>query len=293
MFIIFIMFVSIYRGVSNNLNFLSEIVRNYHFRSGDFTTKFIGLEYPKGFKGVELTKEELSNLTSAAYVYDLVKRNMESGLTREDWDVVYNPSHSSFEVDVVTVKGTSTKQSNTAKLHFKEFLDVRDETKSEEDEDDEDIPESFFQVKLSNGSRVTLDETSIYDNSPVVYTSVDNEHFPIQVLGETPKGYKMMFRGAEFDVKVRPESVHDLTKYMKEKKPLDTSKFIMAPMAGALVRVYVEPGQTVAAGQPIAIVEAMKMQNKLVAEKDGKVKSVKAIKGDNVSLNQIIVEFEH
>jgi propionyl-CoA carboxylase alpha chain len=59
------------------------------------------------------------------------------------------------------------------------------------------------------------------------------------------------------------------------------------------VKLYVEPGQTVAAGQSIAIVEAMKMQNKLVAEKDGKIKLVKAKSGDNVSLNQIIVEFEN
>ena len=79
---------------------------------------------------------------------------------------------------------------------------------------------------------------------------------------------------------------------MKEKKPVDTSKFIMSPMAGALIKMYVEPGQHVSAGQSIAIVEAMKMQNILKAERDGVVKAVSAAAGDPVAADDVLVEFE-
>lgn len=131
------------------MSFLSEIVRNYRFRTGEFTTKFIGQEYPKGFKGVELTEEEVKNVTSVAYLYDLIKRGSDSGLNRDDWAYTYDVHNPDFEDDVITVHGTTTKQHKMTHIHFKEFV----ETTEEEAEEEEELPPTYIRAKLSNGER--------------------------------------------------------------------------------------------------------------------------------------------
>ena len=99
-------------------------------------------------------------------------------------------------------------------------------------------------------------------------------------------------RGAAHRVAVMPRHVADLTRHMIEKIPPDLSRFLLAPMPGLLTRLEVAVGDKVEAGQPIAVVEAMKMENILRAVKAATVKSVSAEVGESLSVDQVIVEFE-
>mgnify|MGYP000644470305 FL=1 len=83
-----------------------------------------------------------------------------------------------------------------------------------------------------------------------------------------------------------------LHKLMPYKAPPDTSKMLLSPMPGLLVQVAVQPGQEVKAGERVAVIEAMKMENVLLASADGVVKEIKAQKGDSLAVDQAIVEFE-
>ena len=114
----------------------------------------------------------------------------------------------------------------------------------------------------------------------------------VQYLSRTPGGYTLLTCGRTCDVKVRTVHEHSLAQHMIEKIPLDTSKFIMAPMPGAVISVTVQPGDEVFAGQAVAVLEAMKMQNELVAEKNGIVKSVMVAAGESVAVDDVLVEFE-
>ena len=89
-----------------------------------------------------------------------------------------------------------------------------------------------------------------------------------------------------------PTHVANLSKHMIEKVPPDLSKFLIAPMPGLLVRLDVKAGDTVEAGQPLAVVEAMKMENILRAEKAAVVKTISAQQGESLSVDQVILELE-
>jgi propionyl-CoA carboxylase alpha chain len=89
-----------------------------------------------------------------------------------------------------------------------------------------------------------------------------------------------------------PRHIAELSRHMIEKVPPDMSRFLLAPMPGLLTRLEVKAGDKVEAGQPVAVVEAMKMENILRAEKSAKVKATPAKAGDSLAVDQVIVEFE-
>ena len=125
----------------------------------------------------------------------------------------------------------------------------------------------------------------------MVHCEVDDK--PLSVKVETTRaGFKLTTRGAIHDVQVLPAHIAHLTRHMIEKIPPDLSKFLICPMPGLLVSLNVGEGDTVEAGQPLAVVEAMKMENILRAEKAGKVKSVNAKAGDSLAVDAIILEME-
>ena len=99
-------------------------------------------------------------------------------------------------------------------------------------------------------------------------------------------------RGARHEVLVMARHIAELSKHMIEKVPPDLSRFLLAPMPGLLTRLEVKAGDTVEAGQPVAVVEAMKMENILRAPKSTTVKATPAKAGDSLAVDQVIVEFE-
>jgi len=133
--------------------------------------------------------------------------------------------------------------------------------------------------------------------------NVDDTIFRIALPGDThpavlqlvqvlPLGYRIQHMGNYYDVKVMTPTEAKLSAYMKEKTPIDTTKMILSPMPGALRHVYVQEGDVVAPGTPLATVEAMKMQNVLRAVGPGKVKKIHREAGAILSVDELILELE-
>jgi propionyl-CoA carboxylase alpha chain len=107
-----------------------------------------------------------------------------------------------------------------------------------------------------------------------------------------PMGFRMRLRGADLKVHVRTPRQHALAGHMLEKAPPDTSKYLLCPMPGLVVKINVDVGEEVQEGQALATVEAMKMENILKAERKGVVKAVKAAAGASLKVDDVILEFE-
>jgi len=122
---------------------------------------------------------------------------------------------------------------------------------------------------------------------------VDGE--PLTVLVERAvglQGYNLNYRGSTINAAVRTHNAHALVQYMPEKVAPDTSQFLLCPMPGLVVSINVEVGDEVKVGQALAVVEAMKMENILRAERDGVIAKVEAAAGDSLQVDHVIIEFE-
>jgi propionyl-CoA carboxylase alpha chain len=126
---------------------------------------------------------------------------------------------------------------------------------------------------------------------PIFSGTINGEQVFIQVLREN-QTYRLLHGGSQVDVRIVTPKVAELLKYMPEKPPPDLSKFLISPMPGLLVSISVKPGDVVNAGQELAVLEAMKMENTLLAENDGVVARVLHKPGANLAVNDVIMEFE-
>jgi propionyl-CoA carboxylase alpha chain len=125
----------------------------------------------------------------------------------------------------------------------------------------------------------------------LLVVGIDERRRVVQVA-RSAREWLLTTRGAAHRVSVLPRHVAELTRHMIEKVPPDMSRFLLAPMPGLLTRLEVAVGDKVEAGQPVAVVEAMKMENILRAAKASTVKHVSAGVGESLAVDQIIVEFE-
>ena len=125
--------------------------------------------------------------------------------------------------------------------------------------------------------------------------TVDGQPFTVQMArgaGKNPLAIRVVHNGTQMDAIVMHPRTAELHQLMPYKAPPDMSKFVLSPMPGLLVQVAVQPGQEVKAGERVAVIEAMKMENVLFASADGVVKEVRAQKGDSLAVDQAIVEFQ-
>ena len=125
----------------------------------------------------------------------------------------------------------------------------------------------------------------------LIEASIGDEPLTIQIK-KTITGFVLTTRGASHEARVLPQSIADHAVHMIEKEPPDLSKMLICPMPGLLVALHVGEGDEVEEGQPLAVVEAMKMENILRAEKSGVVKSVQAEQGDSLAVDAVILELE-
>jgi propionyl-CoA carboxylase alpha chain len=124
---------------------------------------------------------------------------------------------------------------------------------------------------------------------------VNGKPFTAQVERGTPKNplaLQIQHNGTRIEALVVSPRMAELHQMMPFKTPPDMSRFVLSPMPGLLVNVAVTPGQKVQAGERVAVIEAMKMENILFAAHDGVVKNVMASKGESLTVDQVIVEFE-
>ncbi|MCM2560548.1 acetyl/propionyl/methylcrotonyl-CoA carboxylase subunit alpha [Lutimaribacter sp. EGI FJ00015] len=248
-------------GIGHNLPFLSAVMDHPKFTAGDMTTAFIAEEYPDGFDGVALDEAALRRIAAccaAMHRVAEIRRARVSG--RMD-----NHERHVGEDWNVTLQGQS--------------FDLR--TAADRD---------GATVTFADGGshRVTGDWTP---GDQLADMLVDGKALVMKV-GKISGGFRIRSRGADLKVHVRSPRQAELARRMPEKLPPDTSKMLLCPMPGLIVKVDVEEGQEVQEGQALCTVEAMKMENILRAERKGIVAKINAGPGDSLAVDDVIMEFE-
>ena len=248
-------------GIGHNLPFLSAVMDHPKFVSGDMTTAFIAEEYPEGFNGVALDDGALRRIAASCAAMNRVaeiRRTQVSG--RMD-----NHERRVGDNWVVALQGQSYAVTIAA--------DPRGSS-----------------VTFVDGATLRV-EGDWTPGDQLATMSVDGTALVMKV-GKISGGFRIRSRGADLKVHVRTPRQAELAGYMLEKTPPDTSKMLLCPMPGLIVKVDVEVGQEVQEGQALCTVEAMKMENILRAERKGIVSKINAAAGDSLAVDDVIMEFE-
>ncbi|WP_374397151.1 acetyl-CoA carboxylase biotin carboxylase subunit [Tabrizicola sp.] len=248
-------------GIGHNLPFCSAVMDHPRFTTGHITTAFIAEEYEGGFTGAVLDASLLRRVAAAAAAMNRVaeiRRTRISG-------TMDNHTRRVGDDWVVTLQGESWPVTIRA-----------------------DHEGSTVVFEDGTDLRVTSDWTP---GQPLARLMVGGEPLVIKV-GKVPMGFRMRLRGADLKVRVQTPRQRELAGLMLEKAPPDTSKYLLCPMPGLIVKIAVEEGQEVQEGQALATVEAMKMENILKAERKGVVKTIKASAGASLKVDDVIMEFE-
>ncbi|XP_032102263.1 propionyl-CoA carboxylase alpha chain, mitochondrial isoform X4 [Sapajus apella] len=253
------------RGVTHNIALLREVIINSRFVKGDISTKFLSDVYPDGFKGHMLTKSEKNQLLAIASSL-FVAFQLRAQYFKEHSRVpIIKPDIANWELSI--------------KLHDKVHTVVASNSGS------------TFLVEV-DGSKLNV--TSTWNlASPLLSVSVDGTQRTVQCLSREAGGnMNIQFLGTVYKMHILTKLAAELNKFMLEKVAEDTSSVLHSPMPGVVVAVSVKPGDMVAEGQEICVIEAMKMQNSMTAGKTGTVKSVHCRAGDTVGEGDLLVELE-
>jgi propionyl-CoA carboxylase alpha chain len=248
-------------GIGHNLPFLSAVMDHPIFIEGSMTTAFIEEQYPDGFDGVELAEADLRRIaaaTAAMHRVAEIRRARVSGRMDNHERKVgshWNVALQGHSFDVVV-----EADHDGATVHF---------------EDDSAL-------------RVSGDWTP---GDQLASMRVNDAPLVMKV-GKISGGFRIRTRGADLPVHVRSPRQAELARLMPVKVAPDTSKMLLCPMPGLIVKLDVAVGDEVQEGQALCTIEAMKMENILRAEKKGTVSKINAAAGDSLAVDDIIMEFE-
>ncbi|MFC7535823.1 acetyl-CoA carboxylase biotin carboxylase subunit [Sphingomonas sp. GCM10030256] len=245
------------QGIGHNVDFLSALMQHPRFREGNITTGFIAEEYPDGFQGAPTDEQLTADLAAIAA---LIATTHESRAVMIDGQlgghIRVNEDH------IVRLDGGAEHR-----VHFELDRVVVDGAEPQRFDADYQLGQRLVRARIGNRNRTVL-------------------------VAKNGRSWNMTTRGAKHRVTVMTPLVAELARHMIEKVPPDLSKFLIAPMPGLLTRLDVKAGDKVEAGQPVAVVEAMKMENILRAEKSAVVKATPVGAGESLAVDQVIVEFE-
>jgi propionyl-CoA carboxylase alpha chain len=248
------------RGVGQNISFLSALLRHPRFRAGRLSTNFIAEEFPDGFHGASLTPEERRHVVAVAAMIHHRTQARDAAISGR----LHPPKPASGGEWVV--------------------MDGRDPIRVT-------VAETAGGYAVINGeaSHELIGDWRI--GEPLYQGRVNGLPISVQI-DRQGIGYRLTYAGAEVALQVLTPRAAELALLMPIKAAPDLSRFLLSPMPGLLVSVAVAVGQEVKAGQELAVVEAMKMENLLRAERDGRVAKLHAEAGDSLAVDQPIIEFE-
>lgn len=254
------------QGVAHNIGFGKSIVANESFAAGDYTTAFIPDFYPEGFRGDSLKPEQKKTIALAAHnLKNIALSNNFGGEGSVEESVVY-----------VTVVGMK-------------------EGEKDQDWKVEKFEDGHYQVTdLESGKAedITLSSFEHEHNSLIKMDGSDGQK-TLQILSnKNDLNFDFYYGGGKVETIVYDEAQFKYKHHMAAPVKIDSAKMIQSPMPGAVVSVNVAAGDTVVDGQELCILEAMKMQNVIKAEKNGVIKSVKVKAGDSVTVDELLIEFE-
>ncbi len=243
-------------GPGHNIDFLSAIMQHPRFRSGELTTGFIAEEYPDGFQGAAADEDRLR----------LVAALMAGA-----------------QCSLMAHEGQISGRLDGAPKVPSEWVVKMDGRK--------------FEVELGDGGATVDGEwiagtTDWQPGTVLAAASGNGENLAIQLRRDGSSTWSLTTRGKTHKGLAVPARIAPLLDRMIEKEPPDLSKMLICPMPGLLVKLHVEEGEEVQPGQPLATVEAMKMENILRAEKEGTISSINAAEGDSLAVDEVILELE-
>jgi propionyl-CoA carboxylase alpha chain len=245
-------------GIGHNLPFLSALMQHPRWREGRLSTGFIAEEYPEGFGPVDPDADSVKRFAAAAVVLSKITGDRNAQISGSRFPTAAG------DKKVVLVAGHVVTADVSA---------------------------------LSTGIGVSLDggpvlqiETAWQPGHPMAIVVIEGKSVALKVQ-PAPGGFRMRQRGIDVKVKVLSPRVAELAALMPEKAPPDTSNLLLCPMPGLITSVLVKEGDEVQEGQALAIVEAMKMENMLRAEKRARVSKVLAKPGVSLAVDDVIMEF--
>ena len=257
-------------GVGHNIPFLSAVMEQDRFERGALTTNYIAEEFPGGFTGVALNKGHRRKIASCCgLMAQLEARRAASGSGVLEGHNRPIPNDLSVEIeDAVYDITTEIATARMGGLYLATSTDGSDK--------------AAIELEISSAWK---------PGQSLVQAIIDDEVFTFSA-SPIPEGYNVKYRGSDVDVKVRTQVAAKLASIMPEKIEADTSNLLLCPMPGVVVSVLVAEGDEVQDGQALAVVEAMKMENTLRAETCGVIAKVLASAGDNLAVDEVIMEFE-
>jgi propionyl-CoA carboxylase alpha chain len=245
-------------GLGHNLPFLSAVMDQPRFREGRLSTAYIKEEFPDGFTGLEADSFQRDAITAAAAAMHrtvaarALALGWASAAPRDEWVILLGSERR-------PVRLSQADGALTVEL-------------------------------LAEGRRLRLDRLDWRPGRAQFRAALDGRTFSL-VVKPTADGYLIRHRAAQVRTRVLTPLASDLASRLPERAPPDTSRQVVSPMPGLVISIEVAPGQEVRSGETLAVIEAMKMQNILRAERDGVVKSVGPKAGDSVAADEVLIEF--
>jgi len=253
------------RGVQHNIAFLSALMNHPRFIAGNLTTGFIAEEYPDGFKSSDVVHDDPSIFVTVAAAIHQTYQDRAAQITGQvngheravcgTWTVVINKKSIPVLVQ-----------------HTEDGFEITISARG--------YPKTPILVK------------SDWQLGGCMFAGTVNDVEVIVQVERMAVGYRLLHAGTESDVRVVGARAAELMTLMPKKRVADTSKLLQSPMPGLLLSLSAKPGQKVKAGEELAIIEAMKMENVMRAEQDATVKEVKVEQGQSLVVDQIILTFK-
>ena len=258
------------RGINSNIPFQSALLAHPDFVAGQFNTGFIAEHFSKGFTAESVSHTDPDFLIALAAFVRRKSRERAASLSGQlpGYDVKVGQTYTVITLDAKGDHGYTQVEVDDVGGRGTAVIKVNDKN-----------------YAIESHSRL---------NDIAIGGTVNGQAFVAQVERgslKNPLVLQIQHHGLRIEALVISPRMADLYRLMPYKPPADMSRFVLSPMPGLLVEVAVTQGQKVQAGERVAVIEAMKMENVLFAAQDGVVKSVQATKGDSLSVDQVIVEF--
>ncbi len=259
------------RGVQSNIPFQAALLAHPKFVSGDFNTGFIAENYAQGFSSEDVPHDDPAMLQAIAAFVRRKTHERAVGISGQlaGYEV-------KLESDYVVITLDGKGQHTYTPVHVEEIQGKV----------------GFARLRIS--ARCYEIHSNSRLNDVAIQGSINGQPFTAQVergTAKEPLAYRVLHNGTQIDALVLSPRAAELYKLMPHKSPPDMSKYVLSPMPGLLVEVAVSVGQKVQAGERVAVIEAMKMENVLFASADGVVGKVLAAKGESLTVDQQIIEF--
>ena len=242
-------------GLETNIAFVNSVLNNKKFLSGNITTAFLEEEYPKGYSGLLKSKSKLFLISLVALAMEAIKKYRNQNLTAESCVVIINKQDFNISYKMVY---------NQTKNIYDFFIMFKEQSYG-------------FSIKWDIGY-------------PLLSINMDDQTSIIQVTNDISK-YRIKHAGFDVHAIVRETDIYKLSKLIPKKSKSNLSKLLLSPMPGQVVKVCVQENQKVNSGDDLIILDAMKMENILKADKDAVIKKINIKQGDTVSVDQELIVF--